>query len=86
MSDRQRAKMDPTVFGLALSRIKPTARGSGKSYEGARLVMVEGRRISEAERLANVSRQGIYKAMKRLQEEFTNLGICSSCGQRLPRV
>jgi hypothetical protein len=79
---RQRA-LDPTVFELALKRIKPTDRGH-RSYDGARAVMVEGRTVNQAIRLHGVSRQAIYQAMDKIEAEFKLLGICQACGRRLP--
>lgn len=78
-------KMDATVFELALERVKPTDRGR-KSYDGARAVMVEGMTVTAAERLHLVSRQAIYQAMDKIEEQFKKLGICERCGTKLPNV
>lgn len=81
----RKRKMNAAVFELALERIKPTDTGK-RSYDGARMVMVEGRTVTRAQQLARVSRQGIYQAMDKVENEFKALGICSACGQRLPNV
>ncbi len=74
--------MGPAIFELAFQRIRPRYGGK-RSYDGARMVLVEGRTVAEATRLCKRSRQSIYAAMDRIQAEFKKIGVCYACGQRL---
>lgn len=76
-------RMDPAVFALALSRLKPSRE---KSYEAARVVLVEGRNVTQASNMLDVSRAAIYLAMARIEGAFKDLGVCPYCGQKMPPV
>lgn len=81
----RKRRIEPAVFGIALQRLGRVGT-KAKSYEAARLVMCEGKKMSEAVRISRVSRQAIYQAMDRIEGQFKTLGICHSCGQKLPPV
>lgn len=74
--------MDPTVFALAFDRLQ----ARGKSYEAARLVMVEGKPVQDAALMFGIKRSAVYEAIDRINRAYEDLGICADCGQRLPNV
>jgi len=79
--------MEAAVFGLAMQRLGITQNGRGnRGYEAARMVMVEGMKVSQAARICKVTRQTIYKSMDNVEDAFSDLGICQSCGQKMPNV
>jgi hypothetical protein len=80
----RKRRLEPTVFGLAINRLGVDEKS--RSYEAARLVMVEGKKIAEAVRICRVTRQGIYLAMNRVEQAFDDLDICIYCGQKKPAV
>jgi len=85
MTGIAKRRMEGAIFDLALDRLGITHNGrENKSYEGARLLMVEGRKISQAVRICRVTRRAIYKAMDNVETAFDDLGICAYCGLRLP--
>lgn len=75
-------RLDGQLFDLALSRLG----AHGRSYDAARLVMVEGMSIKQAERMCKVNRPPIYKAILKIEESYQSLGICPTCGQKMPEV
>lgn len=87
MTASAKRRMDATVFALAGDRVGVYSNGrKNRSFEGARLVMVDGLPIGQAVRLCGVRAQGIYKAMRRIEQVFTDMGICPRCGLRQPLV
>lgn len=82
MTKHTNRPMDPTVFGLAIDRLQ----ARGRTYEAARLVMVEGKSVQDAAHMFRTHRESVYKAIARINQAYEDLGICSGCGQALPHV
>lgn len=87
---KPRKLMDPSVFALAMQRISP---GGAKQYEAARMVLVDGRKMSQVSRIVkstaaknNFSRTGIYRAIAKIEGAIEDLGICPHCGQKMPDI
>ena len=49
---------------------------------GARLVLVDGKKVGEAARLVDINSSNVTQAIKRVQRK---MDFCSSCGQRIRR-
>lgn len=75
--------MNATVFGLALDRLG-VAKESAKTYSAARMVLVDGMAPGEAASVAGIHRISIFKAIRRIEKAYTELGVCPYCGNRMP--
>lgn len=82
MTRHTKRRMEPVIFDLALKRLGTR----GASYDAARLVMVDGMRVAEVGQRLNLRRQSVYEAIDKIEGVFKNIGVCGTCGQRLPSV
>lgn len=74
--------MAPEVFDLALKRIG-AYESKAKSWTGPRLMLVDGMRVGNALRKVNLGKRSacaLYRAIDRIEESYTSIGICPCCG------
>lgn len=83
MTASAKRRMDATVFALALGRLRIHSNGRrNRGFEAASMVMVDGCSVAQAARICGVRNQTVFKAMKRIEAVFENMGICAYCGRR----
>lgn len=79
---RRRGYLDPALFTLAMQRLRPR-RGLLRGYEGARLVLCEGRTMPAAAKIAGTTKQNVHICVRRIEEAYESLNVCPYCGGKL---